>query len=307
MQIDFWVEASLEAGMGHLVRGANVHKKVKQMGYSSAFAGSLDKDASAFARHYGVAVEECLEPSSDMVVIDCLRLANPIEDMLKGYRIRASFTPLPAHPELPTHYFLRSHPEKRRRNATYVIDPNFALAGIRTASIEEIQFRNIHVGVCLSAGQELEEWELVSKLLSSADVGNISVISRSDRRKDQLSDHRLRYSAPTRNPWAFLAAINVFVGGDGVMIGEAVARGLPVFSITDALGTVKNATLVEAGIVCPVRRDLGEIQALAKLVTRLEILKELRSSSLAFAESAWKRGLAEAVIEVREGTYGVPE
>lgn len=307
MQIDFWVEASLEAGMGHLVRGANVHKKVKQMGYSSAFAGSLDKDARSFARQYGVAVEEFLGPSRDMVVIDCLHLADPIEDMLARYRVRASFTPLPAHPELPTHYFLRSHPEKRRRNATYVIDPIFALAGIRTASIEEIQFRNIHVGVCLSAGQELDEWELVSRLSSSAAVSNISVISRSDRRKDQLSDRQLKYSAPRLDPWAFLATIDVFVGGDGVMIGEAVARGLPVFSITDALGTLKNATLVEAGVVYPVRRDLGETQALAKLMTRLDILKELRCSSLAFAESAWKRGLAEAVIEVREGTYGVHE
>lgn len=305
MQIDFWSEASLEVGMGHFVRAANVYKKLKQMGHSGIFAGSLDHEGSAFARQRGIAVDDHLEPSSDMVVIDCLNLPEPVENLLARYRIRASFTALPAHPQLPTHYFLRSHPGKRRHSAEYIIQPNFALAGLQIEAIEEIQFRNIHVGVCLSAGKELDEWELVAELLTSAAVGSVSVISRADHRQELSAQNRVRYSAPTRSPWAFLKPINVFVGGDGVMIGEAMAKGLPVFSITDALGTMKNGTLFETRAIYPVRRDLGETRSLAALVSDVGTLEGLRSSCLAFLKSVSERGLAEAVVGVRKGSYGV--
>lgn len=292
--------------MGHLARSASVYKTLEKLGYAGTFAGSLDETAWDFARSHGLPMRGDLEPSSDMVVMDCLTLAGSVKATLRSYAIRASLTALPDAPDLPTHYFLRSYPpDPARDTARYIVQPGFALSGMRPEFIEELFFDEIHVGLCLSAGKELDEWELAVALLDSPSVKSVSVISRSAIPVTLCNRENVKHSTPTHEPWRFLDSINVFVGGDGVMLGEALKRGLPVFSVTDEMGFEKNRALAESGTIYPVRRDLDETLMLKELVADLDKLNRLRHRSVAFVEETARFGLAEALVEVLEGKNGV--
>lgn len=304
MQIDFWVEASLEVGMGHLTRSAKVYKALQQRGYAGTFAGSLDEAASSLARLHGLPIKNHPERSSDMVMIDGLNAEESVQEKLRSYPIRGSLTEMPSAPDLPTHYFLRSHPSQaRRETAKYLVEPGFALSGVQFAPIRELSFDDIHVGLCLSAGQGRDEWTLSRRLLGSASIRQLSVISRSYPPASLAHDNRLKHSVPYWDPWGFFEPINVFVGSDGVMLGEALERGLPVFSITDEVGYEKNRALADSGAISVVRRDLLEDVALGGLVTDPDTLKRLRERSVCFVEKGARFGLAEAMIRVREGTH----
>ena len=77
------------------------------------------------------------------------------------------------------------------------------------------------------------------------------------------------------DPWSFLNGINCFIGAEGNLISEAVARGIPTLSLLLDTINNKNHHLVELGILHTATRDPLDKNAMITWLSNLQSLSDV--------------------------------
>ena len=302
--IDFYVQATRDAGLGHLSRVGSIAEQLANAGYFCLMFLDADEWGSRFARTHGFPVSAEFRPSAEIVVIDAVDVPDAIAEVLAGYQARVLISPSFHRASLATHVLIREAPQAlvdSLEPGTHLeIDPRFAFATAQGARMIEGRFERLRVGLCLSGGRGTFEGPLLRCLLREDEVEQVTMIADIDVSAVDPYGARLRHTNFAIDPWAFLAGTNVFVAGDGVMVSEAVARAIPTFSVTSRERLQKNAALVEAGVIEPILvEDLDCADVRERVVDRSRLLR-LHEASRQYFHPSMCHALADAIRRISE-------
>ena len=302
--VDFYVQATRDAGMGHLSRAGSVAKQLASAGLSCLMFLDADECGSRFARTHGFPVSAEFRATAEIVVIDALDVSDAMAEVLAGYQTRVLISPSFYRANLATHVLIREAPrallDSLEPGTHLEIDPRFAFATAQGARMIEGQFERLRVGLCLSGGRGTLEGPLLRCLLREDEVEQVTTIADIDVSEAEPYGARLRHTNFAIDPWAFLAGTNVFVAGDGVMVSEAVARAIPTFSVTSRERLHKNAALVEAGVIEPILVEELDCADVRERVVDRSRLTGLHQASRQYFHPSMCHALADSIRRIRE-------
>ena len=298
--IDFFVEASETIGMGHLARVGAIanHLRARQVTSSIFLAG--DASAQEFANDRKIPVQPG-RPVGDrnFAVIDAVSLPNEALAEIAGYTVRIVLSPAFRELSYATHYLARSLPINGvlPTGVQSQINSDFSFVTADGSERNQKELGEVSLGVCISGGKSVATVRIAESLLMAHSVKEVFAISREAVPSWLKRLPNFHHTAPVAQPWEFLSNCTVFIGGDGVMVGEAVARGIPTFSLSRDENGSKNQGLAAKGALVQIAWADVESGILAAMLEDRELLNQLRASSNRLNGLAKSENLAEAILE----------
>lgn len=283
LPVRFHVQAGTRVGMGHIARSAALMAGMRSLGIACDLSLDADAPGIAFARARGLTPNAGPDRPCAALIIDALDLPGPVRAAAAGVCPRILVSPVCADADIATHVALRDMPPdlagQLAPTARVVTDPDFAFVTAQGLTRRACDYDSLHIGLCLSGGVDrLALDPLVDSLLAAPDVARLTVIDPRRPAQAETPGGRVRHVAPGPDPWYDLSGINLFIGGDGVMLAEAVAQAIPAISLTTAQRAPKNAALVATGaMTCVLRGDkmgaqltrtLSDLNALGRMHAR---------------------------------------
>ena len=300
--IDFYVQATAEIGMGHLSRAGALAQQLEDLGIMCRITADTDAQGLSFARSHHMVVGGELRGEADVVVIDAVDVPAATARTISTYPIRVLTSPSFRRADIATHVLVRDAPQRlvdsMAATAHLQIDPRFAFATAHGAGTLAGDFTDIRVGLCLTAGTGATAAPILACLLAEVGITRITAIGDIALPVGEGERTRLRHTRFTDDPWHFLEGSNVFVGGDGVMVSEAVARALPTFSVTTRTRLEKNRALVEAGAIEPVLSEDLDCRRLQQRIMDRDRLQQLHEAAKACYHPSDSQALATAIERI---------
>lgn len=301
----FHVQAGTRIGMGHLSRARSVITALQDMGFDCAL--HLDADAEGLARalSWGLSPTCALPDGPSALVIDAITLDRVQADVLRGYAPRILISPVFNRVDIVSHALLRSAPPVLLDNlpdtAVLHVNTDYAFATAQGLCPRALDFAELEVGVCLSGGVSSMEPNRVLALLD--ELPQVTKIKVIDPRCLAPLNTPVKHVPHAEHPWNFLQGINLFIGGDGVMLAEAIAQGLPAISLSRLAGGAKNAALQASRALCMIARDMYMLHKLADLLADRKELKAMHRAALELDGVARATRLAKDIRRiVKENT-----
>lgn len=286
--IDFFVEASGSVGMGHLSRAASLIKQLKSKGQASKLHLFADYLGKSFARQRGLNVEGAsIQAQSLVAVIDAVTLPESALEKISAYPVRIVISPSFQSMHIATHYLARSLPTSGPIPEQAHVDLNEDYAFVTSAmgSSRNLNSKSIAVGICLTAGRSSIGFHIAKLMLKVPSVSEIRIISAERLPEYLRGKEHVVHCRETLDPWGFFLNCNRFIGGDGLMVSEAVAMHKPTFSLVSDPVNPKNLGLISRGAMVPFTWDDVESGVLVRNLTDEEVIRSLRQAcKLVFSE-----------------------
>lgn len=304
-EVLFHVQAGTQIGMGHLSRSRAVITVLQDMGFNCMLHLDADAQGAAKARGWGLAPIDTLPATPSALVIDAVTLDRVQADILRHYAPRILISPVFNQAHIVSHALLRAAPsallDSLSDAAMLRVKTDYAFATAHGLSPRALDFGNLEIGLCLSGGVDsMEPNSMLSLLDGLPQVSEIKVI---DPRRLTPIETPLQQLLHTDRPWEFLQGINLFIGGDGVMLAEAIAQGLPAISISMQTGKAKNGGLVNSGALRVIARDTFMLASLAALLDDGEELIAMHHAALELNGAACATRLALDIRTILEESY----
>lgn len=300
-KIDFYVEAGAVVGMGHLSRASSLIKQLSSRGESSRLYLYSDQLGRSFARERGLALEAPSKRTTPRIaVIDAVALPQSMLRKIAAYPVRIVISPAFRSLNLATHYLARSRPISNPLSSEAYLDVNSDYAFVTSSGAEgkKLEIKKVSVGICLTAGRSGVGFQLAEMMLEVPSVEEVRVISRERPPKVLLAQDRFVYCRETLDPWSFFADCSRFIGGDGLMVSEAVALQIPTFSLVADLRGLKNLELVSKGAILPFTWGDARSGRLGRHLTDERVVGSLQQAcKLAFSKEKSEQ-LAKAILAV---------
>lgn len=303
--IDFYVQATAEIGMGHLSRASALAEQLEKLGFACRITVDADEHGRGFAWSHSIVIASDFRRDSDIVVIDAVNLPAARARTISAYTTRILTSPSFRQADIATHVLVRDAPQRLVESldsaAHLEVDPRFAFATAHGVETLAGDFTDIRVGLCLTAGAASAAEPILACLLAEAGIPQIAAIGDIVLPTAVSHGTRLRHARFAVDPWHFLEGSNVFVGGDGVMVSEAVARALPTFSVTTRTRLEKNRALTAGGAIEPVLSEELDCQRLRHRITDRDRLQQLHESARACYHPSDSLALAAAIERICDG------
>ena len=266
----------------------------------------LDSDAQGArqARKWGMVPIDMLPASPSALVIDALTLDCIQAQMMQKYAPRILISPVFDRAEMVSHALVRAvSPELRAAlpaNAIVHTKLDYAFASAHGLSSRALNFEKLKIGLCMSGGADPLELNSVLSLLEGLpQVIGVAVI---DPRSLTPFNTSFQHVSHAESPWDFLKGINLFIGGDGVMLAEAIAQGLPTISLSTLRHKSKNLCLEASGALRVIARDAKMVREINHLVNDRAALEEMHSAALKLDGSGRVTRLAQDIRTILEET-----
>ena len=303
--IDFYVQATAKIGMGHLSRAGALVAQSEDRGFSCRLIVDADDRGRDFAESHHLVVGDELLRQADVLVIDAVDVPTSTVQVMNTYPTRILTSPVFRRADLATHVLVRDAPQCLvdliSANALLEIDPRFAFTTAHGVDTIAQDFTEIRVGLCLTAGTGSVADQVLACLLAAPGVAQVAAIGDIPVARAARHGDRLRHVRFAADPWRFLEESNVFIGGDGVMVGEAVARALPTFSVTTRARLEKNRTFIDAGAIEPVLSDNLDCQELQHHIMDRDRLQRLHYAARACYHPNDSQALTTAIERICDG------
>ena len=239
--------------MGHLMRAHAVRNTLAELGVPSILFLDADAEAKERAKSMGLIPLTSLPlDAAGALIIDAVSIPQDTAISLAHMCPRILISPVFEQAGLATHVLVRDCPVKLhtalQRHVLLEVDPAFAFVTASGLTPRSLDYSKLRIGVCLSGGFDphfLEE--LLRVIAIEPGVSEIQVIARRAPELDQNLSVNVSYLQQTDKPWRLFERINVFIGGDGIMLAEAIAQGIPAISFSTQSGAAKNAALEISG------------------------------------------------------------
>lgn len=300
-----FVQAGASVGLGHLCRSAALAKGLARAGIRTRFCLDADALGGQRARELGLDLEPaaCKGAPGGAAIIDAVSVSEDQASRIGQFPQRILISPVCDRADLATHVLVRSvSPELRDAlpvASVLVVNPAFGFVTAEGLKASPLAFDNLIIGLCLSGGDDPFDLDALIRGLASIDrVREIRVLSRRAPGVKPEGGVSLLHREASPEPWKFLSPANVFIGGEGVMIFEAVAQGMPAFSICRSQYVFKNQVLVDAGCVELVARDQGVVAQLVASLGDPDRLARMHESAVASFPPGSSGALAEHIIRI---------
>ena len=278
----FHVQAGTRIGMGHLSRSRAVITALQDMGFNCKLHLDADAQGVGKAREWGLAPIDTLPATPSALVIDAITLDRVQADIIRRYGPRILISPVFSHADIVSHALLRAASSALFRNlsdsAKLHIKTDYAFATAHGLRPSALDFAKLEVGMCLSGGVDPMDPKGVLTLLD--ELPQVAGIKMIDPRRIESIETPLQHVPRTKRPWDFLRGINLFIGGHGVMLAEAIAQGLPAISLSTRTGDAKNSVLQESGALRVIARDARMLLELKTILNDRIKLEEMHRASL---------------------------
>jgi len=245
---------------------------------------------------------DMLPSTPSALVIDAVKLNRMQANKLRHYGPRILISPVFNRADMVTHALVRAAPPALQNDlpdsADLRITTDYAFATAHGLRRRMFNFEKLQIGLCLSGGVDPMEPNSVLTLLDG--LGQVVEIVLIDRRRVVPVQTPLRHVSHVESPWNFLKGINVFIGGDGVMLAEAIAQGLPAISLSRPGGNAKNAGLVESGALRVIARDATMLFALGDLLGDRAELEEMHRAAIGLNGASRATRLAQDIRTILE-------
>lgn len=301
--VTFYVQAGSRVGLGHLARSAAVMRGLEGKGVASRLYLDADTLGHNEARERALSESPDLSSGSGPVVIDALHVPDSAADWLAGFRPRILISPICNRADLATHVLVRESPEALQsmlpEDSVLITDPAFAFATAEGLVPRSREYSSLVLGICLTGGDDVFDMDELLDWLS--EVPGLHEIRLVDRRRPRFVSRQsptLSHREPNQHPWGFLGEANVFLGGEGVMIAEALAQGIPVLSLSHSSQNVRNKPLVDTGAVEILPRDPFDPQRIINLLSTRERLLEMHRAALRTANLDHPHALVRTVVDI---------
>lgn len=276
--------------MGHLARSTALMRSMTALGYNALLHLDADSDGCSMAQGRGYISLSALPDASCPLIIDAVNLTEPLISKLMAFYPRVLISPICDCAAIATHVLVRESPAALRAqlapNVVLQVDPDFAFATAEHLKIRELDFSRLKIGIYFSGCDE--QWELdalITVISQTPSLSEIRIISRSAPQPPGAAV-KMRYVPMTDDPWEFFNCINVFLGGHGVMLAEAIAQGIPTFSLTTAEALAKNNSLARTGALRVLSAPETQMNSSPKPFTLLpdnRVLMEMHTAALAMS------------------------
>ena len=308
----FYIQASAASGMGHLVRSASVISSLDKYGIDSRIVLRVDDQGRALAQSKGLTERETElhddTPAPDHFVIDAMNVLEEDAQNLVKTPQRILVSPVCDRADIATHAMLRTAPEDLRNrlapDCMLTCDDRFAYVTAANLSPRTLDYDGpLAVGICLSGGSDQPEIDTL--LRAALEASSVEAIYMIHPRVPYTygSSVAIYNRVFCDDPWSFFDPINVFVGGDGVMIAEAVAQAIPCMSLTLPGAPFKNPVLVSAGSVETCPRSDAPTMLTAMLSDRAR-LKGMHRAALAQGGRRDASALPRAIVQLIKNSGG---
>ncbi|MCL1630291.1 hypothetical protein M3N55_16380 [Roseibaca sp. V10] len=303
----FHVQAGARVGMGHLARSSALMAGLQAKGVACRL--SLDADAAghSFAQERGLDATATLDDPCAALVIDALALPATTRDAAGHIFPRLLISPVCADADIATHVMLRDMPPglagQLAPNTQVLTNPDFAFVTAQGLARRALGFEDLRIGLCLSGGVDAMALDPLVKMLAGLPhVTRLTVIDTRRPVRADDPDGRVVHLKPGPAPWHGLRDINLFIGGDGVMLAEAIAQAIPAISLTTADRLPKNAALMATGALACVLRGPEMDAELTKHIRDLTALEKMHDKAWHLDGPSRATALARAVITTLHDT-----
>lgn len=259
--VTIFFEASKQAGLGHLSRVRKLGLDLKSMGIEVGYAFEADGYARKMIESHGIKATKLSDIESSVAIVDALRLPERLEETFALHKVRAIISPKYNRPELATHVFVSSLSQELtagiRAGCEISVSPSYLFSQCYEVAPKPQDFGRLEVGFYLpQAGAYFDLELMLSEVISLPTLDSLRFLGDPDL-LDEIALHpKFTHSGITINAWDFFDSVNVLIAGDGLIVGEAVYRGIPVISLGLQENSFKQQSLAESGSV--LRFDLQD-------------------------------------------------
>lgn len=252
--VNIFFEASKKAGLGHLSRVSKLGLDLKSMGIEVNYAFEVDGYAREMVENHGIKATKLSDIETAVAIVDALRLPESLEATFARHRVRAIISPKYNRPDLATHVFVSNLNEELKAGISpgsqISVNASYLFSHCHEVTSKPKDFSSLEVGFYLPQARAYFDLDLMlSELLSLQNLHTLRFLGSEDLRDETAIDPRFLRSELTVNPWDFFDTVNVIIAGDGLVVGEAIYRGIPVISLGVQENSFKQKYLVDSGSV----------------------------------------------------------
>ncbi len=301
--LNFLVQISQNIGVGHLTRSAAVTSNLIKQGLNVQLTLISDSYGRKVAKTLGIPFSESLPDSTGLVVVDAIEINEVEAAWVSLHHLRLIISPVFNRFDLATHVIVRDLPKSMKElvpdSVDLVVDDSYAFVTSQEVEPVRRSYSELLVGICLTGGTDFINLEpLLEELVSVEGLKEVRLISNNHPRLPNRCDISFSRSGFVNNPWEYMQPINFFVGGEGVMISESVARGIPAVSLLLNRKTNKNRNLIESGAVKIIDREPLDVKALSRLLSDSSALETMHQQAMKFALLRKQNSLPNKILEI---------
>jgi spore coat polysaccharide biosynthesis predicted glycosyltransferase SpsG len=286
--ITFYIQVSSSIGIGHLSRSSCLIKGLKNKGIKVTVKLSADDFGicEANLRNLHNNTKWYSDTDKSVVIIDAVHVNESDIKALMLFDKRIVISPIFNRFDIATHVFVRDMSNEMRRNLPSRVSLHesfaFSFATSKNLNKKDLKFKRLKIGICLSGGKIDNNINTLLNIFNKVD--NIDEVRIIDRRAPHVdtADHNYKISviAHTDRPWNFMSSVNVFIGGEGVMLSEAIAQGIPTISLGNKGFKCKSEKLEDSGALKMLSKNPIDELELIKILSDNNCLHDMHISAI---------------------------
>ncbi|WP_156524463.1 hypothetical protein [Halomonas sp. G11] len=302
--VAFHVQASKTVGMGHLARSSALIDSLNSLGVKTVLQLDADEKGRSEAESRGHYIFSDVSSLATVLIIDAINIPASLYDLARNFYPRILISPICDNPLIASHILVRDAPEELQKmvepsHSQLIVDPDFAFVTAGGVSPSVKKYKRINAGICLSgADNTLDIEEIIHLIFETPYLDSISVIDRREPICKVPKGKKLFHAVPNGKPWEFFSKINFFIGGDGVMLAEAIARGIPAISLTTLERKAKNQALADSGALKAILHETIDVKSIFKLFSCREEIYKMHEAALSLNGARRSSKLSETIINI---------
>jgi len=300
-QCTFYVQADKKIGIGHLMRSKSIIESLRGNNVRTRLMLDRNDFIKPILKELDITSSEVKE-GTGALIIDAVNLEEISESILLSYNPRILISPIFDRFDLVTHYFTRSIDSQIKTNippnVKTVIDPLFFFSSIENFNKRRLNFEELNIGVCISGSNDYVNLDKLIRVISRLkSLKSLKVIGQKLSLDSLKCGVDLKFSNFEKTPWNYFKDINVFIGGEGIMLAEALYQNIPSISMCRSEFKGKNRKLFSSDLINTIILERNWKKNLLLALRNLELLKnqheklrdiKISNSTLTLAENIKK-------------------
>jgi len=255
--IFFYAQGSKLTGLGHLSRTIRLSALFSESNIPHDLVFDLDSYAKNWILSRGIKysnIKDVHLDKFDCVVIDAIHVNNEQKALLSRCNRRIIISPVCNIFHIATHILVRELAKDARLAISdsihITVDESFSFITSEMEVNEDLDFTTLEIGVCLSGGSQIFPYELFLDYIDTTpSISGLTIVGGKEKVTSKIPINQISHQKTSEDLWHQLKHINLFIGRQGLMVAEALAKSLPVITLTETSESLKYTDFIERGIV----------------------------------------------------------
>ncbi len=274
----FYIQAGKEIGLGHLIRSKNIIDHLRKENIDIRLMMEKDDFINPILINLEIHTSR-VKKGSGPLIIDAINLSNITDNIILSYNPRILISPVFDRFELITHFLTRNLDpgivNKIPSRVKIEVDPLYFFTTTAHLRKKILDFKELNIGICISGSNNyVNIKDLLSVITKLKNVTSVKIIDQYLEPNLQLDNIDINFSNFEKYPWKYFHDINVFIGGEGIMLSEALSQNIPAISMCRKKLIGKNKNLVSSGLLKTIELSQNWKDILFSILDNKELLND---------------------------------